>query len=272
MTPTIDDRLGELKARLATVWTTGDYAVIAEGMRASADRFAERHRASPGEKVLDVACGSGQVAVPMARAGAEATGIDIAPGVIDSARARAAAEGVSARFDVGDAEALPYPDHAFDLVVSLIGAMFAPRPAVAVAEMARVCRPGGRIVMGNWTPEGFIGSFFRTVGAHAPPPDMPSPLLWGEEERVRARFAEVASAISVERGFIHFDVPLPPEELVPHYERHFGPLATAIASLGPAERRALREDLVRLWSEANGATDGTTQVDGEILEVVVRRA
>jgi SAM-dependent methyltransferase len=176
--------LEAIKAKQKATWGAGDYGVVAKNLEASALEFLARIPIEPGTRVLDVACGTGQMAFPAAAAGARVTGIDIAPGLIEQARARAESEGAKIRFDEGDAEALPYEDGSFDLVISLIGAMFAPRPELVASELMRVCRPGGRIVMGNWTPEGFIGSFFKAVGKHLPPPSgIRSPLEWGNALR-----------------------------------------------------------------------------------------
>jgi len=260
-----------LKEKLRTTWNAGDYGIIARGLRDSAEQFLARSFIEPGEKLLDVGCGSGQIAIPAARAGAKVTGIDIAENWIAQAISRADAEGVNVRFDVGDVEDMPYPDAAFDVVISLIGAMFAPRPERATEEMLRVCRPGGRIIMGNWTPEGFIGKFFRTIADHAPPPDMPSPLLWGDETVVRRRLDHGVSDLQLERRMAHFDYSMPPAELVEHFLTYFGPAKQAVAKLDEAGEAALRRDLEALWSKHNEAVDGTTQVDAEMLEVVAVR-
>lgn len=261
-----------LKSRLEAIWTAGDYGVIASGLEKSAEAFLARIPLAPGERVLDVACGAGQLAIPAARNGARVTGLDLAENWIAQARARAAAEGLEVRFDVGDAEDMPYGDGEFDLVISLIGVMFAPRPERATAELLRVCRPGGRIVLGNWTPEGFVGEFFRTVARHVPPPDMPSPLLWGDEAVVRERLSEEVADLRIARNFLHFDYPMAPSAVAAHYLEHFGPTRQAAAALDDAGRASLLADLEALWSRHNDASDGTTQVDAEILEVVARKA
>jgi SAM-dependent methyltransferase len=262
--------LTTLKAGLEKTWSAGDYGFIARGMKDSAADFLHRTAApGPGQRMLDVACGAGQITIPAARAGAEVVGIDIAEPWIEQARARAADEGLSARFDVGDAEEMPYEDGTFDTVTSLIGAMFCPRPEQAMAEMLRVTRPGGRIVLGNWTPEGFIGQMFRTVGKHNPPPDMPSPLLWGDEETVRTRFGDAVSELSIRRSALHFSYPDPVPQLVQSYLDYFGPAVQAMAALDADGQAALRADLEALWGRANQVPDGSnTEVDGEILEIV----
>lgn len=266
-----DSDIQTLKEGLKATWTAGDWGMIARGLERSAEGFLERVGVSPGERLLDVACGNGQLAVPAARAGAEAAGIDIAENWIEQARARAAAGNLDIRFDVGDVEAMPYEDERFDTVISLIGAMFAPRPELAVSEMLRVCRPGGRIVMGNWTPEGLVGRFFKIVGKYVPPPAMPSPLLWGDEDTVRERLTGGATDLRMSRQYLHFDYPMPASEIAAHYFEHFGPTRKAHEALDEPGREALASELSALWVENNQASDGTTQVDAEILEVVARR-
>lgn len=262
----------ELKEQLKATWTAGDYGQVAEGLTLGAEAFFRRLPVEPGTRMLDVACGTGQTAIPAARAGARVTGLDLAPNWIEQARGRAAEENLEIRFDVGDAEAMPYEDGSFDLVVSLIGAMFAPRPERVTAELLRVTRPGGRVVMGNWTPESFVGDFFRTVGRHAPPPDMPSPLLWGDEATVRERFQGGISDLRLTRMPFQFHHHDSPSDVVDFYCEQFGPLKQALARLDADGRAALRQDLVDLWARYNEADDGATRVTGEILEVVATRA
>lgn len=261
-----------LKARLKTTWNTGDYGAVAAYLESSAAEFLARIPIEPATRVLDVACGSGQAAIPLAKAGAEVTGVDIAPQSLEQARARAKAEGLDIQFDEGDAEMLPYEDASFDLVISLIGAMFAPRPERVAAELVRVCRSGGRIVMANWTPEGFIGLFLKTVGRHVPPPSlMPSPLLWGDEATVRQRLSEGVADLQLTKRIYPFRYPFPPSEVVEHYREYYGPVNRAFAALDAAGQKALSDDLEKLWTEHNRATDGTTYVEAEILEVVAVR-
>ena len=169
---TMTAEMEALKARLKATWMSGDYGHFAKYLEPGALEFLTRLAVTPGTRMLDVACGAGQIAIPAARAGVRVTGVDIASNLIEQAQTRAKAEGVEARFDEGDAEMLPYQDAAFDLVVSLIGAMFAPRPERVAAELLRVCRPDGRIVMANWTPEGHIGQMFKIIGKHVPPPPL----------------------------------------------------------------------------------------------------
>ena len=264
--------IAEIKRQLAEVWNAGDYGFIARGLRDSALVFLDRLDIEPGEKLLDVACGTGQLTIPAAVAGADATGLDISKNWIAQARCNAAAAGVRIRFDLADAEDMPYADESFDTLTSMIGVMFAPRPELAAAEMLRVVRPGGRIALANWTAEGVVGDFFRIVAAYAPPPDMPSPLLWGDEETVRRRFGGRVSELRMTRRMLRFDYDMPPEPVVDHYLEHFGPTKAAAASLDDTGRAALRRDLLELWRSNNTASDGGTEVDAEFLEVIAIRA
>ncbi len=269
MTPEME----ALKTRLKAMWMAGDYGHFAKFLEAGAMEFFPSLRIVPGERVLDVACGAGQLAFPAARAGATVTGIDIATNLIGQAQSRAKEEGLAIRFEEGDAEDLPYEDAAFDVVFSLIGAMFAPRPERVAAELVRVCRPGGRIVMGNWTPGGFIGQMFKTNGRHVPPPTgMPSPLLWGDEATVRERLREGIAGMQITRKMYPLKYPFPPSEVVEFFRVYYGPTHRAFASLDADKQAALRSDLERLWSEHNKAGDGGTSVESEYLEVMAVRA
>ena len=221
--------------------------------------------------MLDVGCGAGQIAIPAARAGARVTGVDIATNLIEQARLHADAAGLDIIFDEGDAEDLRYENGSFDLVVSLIGAMFAPRPERVAAELIRVCRPGGRIVMANWTPQGFVGALFKTIGKHVPPPLMPSPMLWGDEAVVRERLHDGVARLAATRRLYPFHYPFAPAQVVEHYRTYYGPTNRAFAALDADAQAALQRDLEELWSQHNQASDSTTRYDGEYLEVVAIR-
>jgi SAM-dependent methyltransferase len=271
-TPQITPEMETLKTRLKATWMAGDYGTFAKYLEPGAMEFLARLPVQAGTRMLDVACGAGQISIPAARAGARVTGVDIATNSIEQARARAQAEGLDARFDEGDAEMLPYEDASFELVVSLIGAMFAPRPERVAAELVRVCRPGGRIVMANWTPEGFVGQMFKVIGKHVPPPPMmPSPLLWGDEATVRERLREGVAELRLTKRLYPFYYPFPPSEVVEHFRTYYGPMNRAFGALDDAGQVALRRDLEQLWTEHNSATDGTTHYDSEYLEVVAVR-
>ncbi|WP_019140207.1 class I SAM-dependent methyltransferase [Noviherbaspirillum massiliense] len=274
MTTEMTPDMKALKDRLKATWMSGDYAHFSQYLEPGALEFLQRLAVEPGTRMLDIGCGAGQIAIPAARAGVQVTGIDIAANLIERARERARAEGVRAQFDEGDAEMLPYQDDSFDLVVSLIGAMFAPRPEEVAAEMVRVCRPGGRIAMANWTPEGHVGQMFKIVGKHVPPPPlMASPVKWGDEATVRERLREGTASITTEKRMYPMRYPFPPAEVADFFFQYYGPTLRALSALDPAGQAALRDDLVQLWTRNNRARDGaTTEVDAEYLEVVAIRA
>ncbi len=261
-----------LKTKLKATWASGDFGRIAESFVDSAADFVDRLNLKPETRVLDVACGSGNQSIPAARTGARVTGVDIAPNLIEQARKRAAEEGLKIRFDEGDAENLPYPDASFDVVLSMFGAMFAPRPEQTASELVRVCRPGGVMAMANWTPAGFIGKMFKIVGSHvAPPAGMPSPLLWGEETKVRERLGEAVSNIRFRPRSISFTFPFGVPETIEFWRGVYGPTHKAFAALDDEGRAALRRDLESLWAENNLASDGTTRVESEYMEVLAFR-
>ena len=273
MTLDMSAEMAALKTRLKATWMAGDYGRFAKYLEPGALEFLERLAVAPGTRMLDVACGAGQIALPAARAGVRVTGIDIAANLIEQARAGAKAEALDIHFDEGDAEALTFDDASFDLVVSLIGAMFAPRPERVAAELVRVCRPGGRIVMANWTPEGFVGQMFKTIGKHVPPsPLMPSPLLWGTETAVRERLRDGVAEPSLTKRQYPFVYPFPPAEVVTFFRTWYGPTHKAFAALDEAGQAALQRDLQQLFEQNNRATDGSTRLDSEYLEVVATRA
>ena len=270
---TLSPEMEALKARLKAMWMAGDYGFFAHYLEPGAMEFLPTLQIAPGDRVLDVACGAGQLSLPAARAGASVTGIDIATNLIEQAQARAQAEGLPICFEEGDAEDLPYEEASFDLVFSLIGAMFAPRPERVAAEMVRVCKPGGRIVMGNWTPEGFVGQMFKTNGKHVPPPaGMPAPVLWGREDVVRERLGDGVDDLRLARKLYPMRYPFPPPDVVEFFRAYYGPTNRAFAALDVDGQEALRRDLELLWSEHNQASDGGTAVDAEYLEVAAVRA
>jgi len=266
--PTNTD-IDTLKTRLKATWMDGNYDYFSRFMTASAVEFLDRLRVDPGTSLLDVACGSGQLALIAARKGAKVSGVDIATNAILAARDRAASEGLDVRFDEGDAEALPYEAASFDVVASLFGAMFAPRPQLVATEFLRVCRPGGRIAMGNWTPEGFIGQMFKTFARFIAPPGMPSPVLWGDESTVKERLEAHVSDLRLTRVIYQFSYPFSPADVVEFFRQNYGPTTRAFATLGAADQASLRKELVELWASHNKAGGrARTIVDAEYLEVV----
>lgn len=262
-----------LKARLKATWMTGDFDKIAEIIWAGGAEFMARLQLKPGVRLLDVACGTGNLSFPAARAGAVVTGVDIAPNLLLTARARALAKYPTIKFDEGDAEALPYADASFDEVVTMFGAMFAPQPKLVASELARVCRGGGRLAMANWTPEGFIGQVFKATGKHVPPPSiMPSPLMWGNETTVVERLRDDFTNLQCTRRILHMNFPMTPADAVEYFRTWYGPTNRAFAALDEAGQAALRRDLEEVWTQHNTATDGTTSIPAEYLEVIATRA
>lgn len=269
MTPEMET----LKGKLRGMWIAGDFGEIAKSIEHGAIEFADRLDLKPGIQVLDVATGTGNLAIPAAKTGADVTGVDIAPNLIEQAKARAEAEGVNVKFEVGDAEAMPYEDGSFDVVMTMFGAMFTPRPDVTASELKRVCKSGGLIAMANWTPEAFTGQMFKAGAKHVPPPPgMPSPVMWGSEDTARERLSEGVSDIQMTRRKIIFTYPFGPAEVVEHFRKYFGPTQKQFEMLDEAGQAALRSDLAALWESANQATDGTTRVESEYLEVLARKA
>ena len=258
----------QLKAGMKAVWMAGDFGQVAQVTAREAEQFIERLEIPSGARVLDVACGTGNTAIPAARAGADVTGVDIATNLLEQARKRAAAEQLKVRFQEGDAEELPFPDHSFDMVITMFGAMFAPRPDLVASELLRVCKPGGRIAMANWTPRGFVGGQFKLMAKSVPPPPgIPAPILWGDEEVVRQRFANGVAKLTLTPRKLQFRYPLPPKDVVQFFRQYFGPTQTAFARLDETGRATLAAELEAHYHAHNQATDGTTMVEGEYLEV-----
>jgi 2-polyprenyl-3-methyl-5-hydroxy-6-metoxy-1,4-benzoquinol methylase len=264
----------QIKDAMRSTWMAGDFGVIAHTISAGAEAFINRLHIPVGAHVLDVATGTGNLAIPAARAGAIVTGLDIAPNLLVQAHERAAAEGLTIAFDEGDAEQLPYADASFDIVVTMFGAMFAPRPEIVAAELARVLKPGGRLAMANWNPASFSGQMFKVGSRHVPPPPgIPPPVLWGDDATVRARLAPFFTAIETEIIPIEFALPVNPEGAVAFFRKYFGPTQVAFSRLDEPGQAALAADLVSLWSNANIAPDPTssTLVPNEYLQVTAIR-
>src|SRR5262245_11753173 len=197
-----------IKLRQRATWESGDFGEVAKHLVPIAEEFMSRIELRPGMKVLDAACGTGNLAVIAARRGCQTSGLDIASNLITQARERARLDGLGIDFTEGDAEAMPYPDASFDAVVSMYGVMFAPRPERIVTELYRVTKPGGLIALANWTPEGFIGKMFAVFGRHLPPAaGSPSPLLWGDENVVRSRFEVAADDLQLTRRIARLRYP-----------------------------------------------------------------
>ena len=262
--------LAQLKQRMKALWTAGDFGQIARLNERSAEEFVDRLSLVPGMRVLDIACGTGNQSIPAARAGAHVTGVDIAPNLLQQARERARKENLKATFVEADAENLPHNPAEFEVVLSMFGAMFAPRPDLVVSELLRVCRPGGLIAMGNWTHEGFVGKSFAVTAKHVPPPpNIPPPVLWGDESVVAQRFGNRAR-LQMTRRKLKFDLPYAPAHVVNLFRTYFGPTKMAFERLDPTAQEAMYDELVRLWTDHNQASNGRTLIEGEYLEVHAR--
>jgi len=265
----------DIKQSMRATWMAGNFGEIAKNTVRIAEEFVSRLAIRPGVHALDIACGSGNVAIPMARAGAVVTGVDIAPNLLAQGRERAAAESLIVNFDEGDAEQLPYNDVSFDVVATMFGAMFAPRPELVVSEIARVLKPGGLLAMANWNPASFTGEMFRTSAKHVPlPPGVPSPLLWGDQKAVHERLGSHFTMIRTELISIEFDLPYSPAGVVEYFRTYFGPTQVAFSRLDEAGQAALASDLIALWSKANVALDPEqhTVTRNEYLQVTASRA
>lgn len=266
--PVLD--LAALKARQQGAWSSGDYAVVGTTLQIVGESLCEAMDLRAGSSVLDVAAGNGNATLAAARRWCDVTSTDYVPALLDRGRARAEAEGLAVTFEVADAEALPYSDAAFDAVVSTFGVMFTPDQDRAAAEMLRVCRPGGTIGLANWTPDGFIGQVFKTLGRHVPPaPGAKSPALWGTRERLDELFAADGQVGAETRSFAFRY--RSPAHWLEVFRTWYGPVLKAFASLPEDKAAALEQDLLSLIDRLNVAQDGTMVVLSEYLEAVVTK-
>ncbi len=263
--------LAAIKARQQQTWATGDFAVVASIINIVGETLCEAVDLRPGWAVLDVATGSGNAALAAARRFCEVTGVDFVPALLERGRERAAAERLPVTFLEGDAEALPFPDAAFDAVLSTFGVMFAPDQERAAAELLRVCRPGGKIGLANWTPDGLAAELFRTVGRHVPPPlGLRPPTLWGTEERLRELFGDRIGSLELRRrtAVQRFRSP---QHWLEVFRTYFGPTARAFEAVGPRGEEALARDLLALVERFNRSGDATLVLPSDYLEVVATR-
>jgi len=266
--------LEAIKAKQKATWESGDYGQIARSIESVAEEFMAHLPLRRGADVLDVACGTGNLAVIAARHGCEVSGVDMAANLIAQARTRAAEAKLNIDFQEGDAEALPFPDKQFDLAVSMFGVMFTPQPGVIADELRRVTKPGGHIALANWTPEGFIGKMFQVFKRHLPPPPpgVPSPMAWGNEPTVIERLKNGFTNVQLTRRIALMRFSFPPAETVEHFRQYYGPTLKAFASLNAVAQAALRRELVELQTVNNIAKKhGTTEVAAEYLEVIATR-
>ena len=271
MTTTLTlDALDAVKAKQQATWTSGDYAVIGTTLQAIGESLCDAVDIAAGSNVLDVAAGNGNASLAAARRGATVTATDYVEHLLDKAVLRAQAEGLPVTAQVADAEALPFEDASFDTVLSTLGVMFTPNPERSSAELLRVCRPGGRIGLANWTPEGFIGQMFRIVGAHVPPPEgVPSPLQWGTDARIHELFGAEAH-VAITRKHFTFRY-RSAEDMFETFKVFYGPTHKAWGALDADGQRSFHDQLVALMDGANRSTDGTLAVDSEYLEIVASR-
>jgi ubiquinone/menaquinone biosynthesis C-methylase UbiE len=260
-----------LKAKQQTTWASGDYGAVAAHIHSIAEDTVQAADLSAGWRVLDVAAGTGNASIAAARCGCRVTATDYVTGLLDRARERAAAEHLPLDIELADAEDLPYGDGTFDAVLSVVGAMFAPDQERVAAEITRVCRPGGTIALANWTPDGFIGQMFRTVGRRVPPPPgIRGPVEWGSEARVRELFGDRVTGLRVvPRSYVFRFTS--PEAFADYFRQNYGPTLKAFEALGPDGAKPLYDDLVALISGANVATDGTVKVPSAYVQVLAER-
>ena len=262
--------LKAVKARQQAAWSSGDYAVIGTTLQIVGEQLCETLDVRSGQKVLDVAAGNGNVTLAAARRWCEVVSTDYVPSLLDGGRQRAAADGMTIDFQEADAEALPFADAAFDVVVSTFGVMFTPNQDKAAGEMLRTCKPGGKIGMANWTPESFIGQIFKVLGKHLPPPaGVKSPALWGTPARLAELFG-AAGTIKAESRYFTFRY-RSAEHFVDIFKTYYGPMHKAFIALDDARQQELRSDLLALIGRMNRAEDGTMVVASEYLEIVITR-
>jgi ubiquinone/menaquinone biosynthesis C-methylase UbiE len=263
--------LGALKARQQGAWSSGDYAVVGTTLQIVGEELCEALDIRSGQRVLDVAAGNGNVSLAAARRWCDVVATDYVPTLLERARERADAEGLSLELREADAEALPFPDASFDVVVSTFGVMFTPDQDRAAAELARVCKNGGKIGLANWTPEGFVGQVFKTIGKHVPPPaGARSPALWGTRARIAELFEPHAASIeSAQRHFVFRY--RSPEHWLDVFKTYYGPLLKTFAALESQAQSALQRDLMTLVAQFNRSGDGSMVVPSEYLEVVITR-
>ena len=259
-----------IKTRQQAMWASGDFAVIGTTLQIVGELLCEAVDLRAGERVLDVAAGNGNATLAAARRFARVTSTDYVPALLERGRRRAEAEGFDVTFEVADAEALPYPVASFDVVLSTFGVMFAPDHARAAREMQSMCRPGGRIGLASWTPDGFLGQLLRTVAKYVPPvPGVQSPLLWGTKAHLQELFAKAAS---IEHTVRHFNFRYEsPAHWIDVFRTFYGPVHKAFASLEADRQAALEADLIALLQNANHGGETGLVVPAEYLETVITR-
>ncbi len=267
--PAID--LAAAKARQQAAWSTGNYAVVGTTLQIVGENLCEALDLRAGSRVLDVAAGNGNATLAAARRWCDVTSTDYVPSLLESGRARAQAEGHTIRFQEADAEDLPFPDASFDVVMSTFGVMFTPNQDKAASELARVCRPGGRIGLANWTPDSFIGQLFKTIGKYIPPaPGVKSPALWGTKARLEELFGGTAREIRATRRDFAFRY-RSSAHWIEVFRTYYGPMNKAFGALDADKQAAFTQDLLALMESRNRSGDRTLVLPSEYLEVVIER-
>ena len=263
--------LKALKTRQQAAWSSGDYAVIGTTLQIVGEELCEALDVRSGQQVLDVAAGNGNASLAAARRWCDVVATDYVPALLERARERARAERLDMQFREADAEALPFPDGSFDVVVSVFGVMFTPDQDRAAAELTRVCKRGGKIGLANWTPGGFIGQLFKTIGRHVPPaPGAKSPALWGTRARIAELFEPAAASIaSAQRNFVFRY--RSPAHWLSIFKSYYGPVLKTFVALDPAAQAALDRDLFALVDQFNRSADASMVVPSEYLEIVITR-
>ena len=270
LAPTQPD-LGAVKSRQQGAWSSGDYAIVGTTLQIVGESLCEALDLRAGQKVLDVAAGNGNVSLAAARRWCEVVSTDYVPALLERGRERAAAERLALEFREADAEALAFADASFDVVVSTFGVMFTPDHDKAAAELVRVCRPGGKIGLANWTSEGFIGQLFKTIGKHVPPPaGVKSPALWGSGARITELFGTQTTSIQLEQRNFVFRY-RSAQHWIDVFKTYYGPLLKTFAALNFQAQAALTDDLFALIKRFNRSGDNTMVVPSEYLEVVLTR-
>ena len=263
--------LAVLKQRQHVAWSSGDYAIVGTTLQIVGEQLCEALDLRAGNKVLDVAAGNGNATLAAARRWCDVTSTDYVPALLERGQERAAADHLTVEFREADAEALPFADASYDVVLSTFGVMFTPDQDQAASELARVCKSGGKIGLANWTPQGFIGQLFKIIGKHLPSPaGVKSPALWGTQARLEEMFGGAASEIAAEPRMFVFRY-RSPDHWLDVFKSYYGPMLKAFAALDETAQAALRHDLMTLLGEFNHADDGTVVVHSEYLEAVITK-
>lgn len=263
--------LAAVKLKQQATWSAGDYAVVGTTLQIVGENLCEALDLRAGERVLDVAAGNGNATLAAARRWCDVVSTDYVGALLERGQARASAEGLDIRFEEADAENLPYADASFDVVLSTFGVMFTPNQERAASELARVCRPGGKIGLANWTPSSFVGQLFKVIGRYVPPPaGVKPPSLWGTEERLRELFGERIAKLQAVRQHFVFRYRTP-QHWLETFRTYYGPMNKAFGAVNAAQQASLAADLIQLVEQFNRASDGAMLVPSEYLEVVIRR-